>query len=323
MTTLPPSEQALGHIFYEDGTPVTPLGSPLAPASLSHAPGSKAASGSEDVVGAGILETGVKVVDVFTPLRLGGLHQVSGGVGVGKDVLLGEIIHNVGYQRRGCAVWVAPQEHHAEGHHLVQEFRECGVLGLVAFVVARPGKAAQALQAGLALARSLAAAGRETLLGIEADLLDASAAPLLPQHDTVTRLIITQGETVATLPAPLTSDGDIRFSRALAERGIWPAVDVVRSHSGAIERGALASEHLRVAREARDSIVANPAAPRALRLLRFGSQPFFVAEPFTAQPGQYVPLAQAEDGYQRILRGDYDDAPEEALTFLGALPPAR
>ena len=177
------------------------------------------------------------------------------------------------------------------------------------------------MQAGLALARSFAFAGQPTVLGIEDDLLTASTAAMLPQDDTITRLIITHDNDTPRLPAPLIADATIAFSPTLAQQSIWPAVDGVRSVSRLLDEGLLTGEHARVAAEARAIIAHDPASPRARRLIRFGSQPFTVAEPFTARPGVYVSPADTIQGYAALLTGAYDDVPEEQLAFLGSLPP--
>lgn len=315
MSTTPNRDAILGRILNADGAPFTPGESAPQPLTGTEAGGDPGHTSPTDV-----LETGIKVVDLFAPLRVGGLHQVSAGVGVGKDVLLTEIINNIGRHANGCAVWVAPYEHTADGSHMVQWFRESGVMPLLALLLARPGEAATALRTATRLARALALDGSPTLLGIESDLLDATTAALIPQADNVTRLIISHGDEATPLPAPLTADGYILFSRELAQQSIWPAVDPIRSASRLIARGDLPAEHLRLASAARDVLTTTPDSPRARRLLRFGTQPFTVAEAYTARPGAYVPLPETLAGYASILSGAWDDAPEEALAWHGRLP---
>lgn len=268
-----------------------------------------------------LFETGIKVVDLFCPLRVGGLHQIGAGYRLGKEVLLAEIIYSLHRYHNGCAVWVAPSQQHVDSHHMVQSFRESGVLTSVSVIIAPSGQARQAMLAGLALARSFALEGRPVALGIEAELLDASTAPLLPQEDSVTRLIITHDNDAPRLPAPLDADATIAFSETLARQSIWPAVDSLRSVSRLLEAGCVTEAHARVTRAAREVIAHDPASPRARCLIQFGSQPFFVAEPFTARPGVRVALADTIQGYAALLSGAYDDVPEDQIAYQGSLPP--
>lgn len=317
MATLPTREAILGHILNAHGAPLTTQ--PPETPDATPQPNTTTATAPSPT---GVLETGIKVVDLFTPLLPGGLHQIGAGIGVGKDVLLSEMIANLGRYHGGCAVWVAPFERVAEGNFMVQEFRETGVLSLIAFVLARPGEERQALETATRYARAFALDGSPVLLGIEAALLvDAVTVEAIPQRDSITRLVITHGDDLPALAAPLVADGRICFSKVLAQQSIWPAIDPLRSTSRAIERGDLPAEHLRVARAAHETLTATPDSPRARRLLRFGNQPFTVAEAFTARPGAYVPLAETLRGYASILSGAWDQVAEEQLAWQGSLPP--
>ncbi|HEX8996446.1 MAG TPA: hypothetical protein VF812_10480 [Ktedonobacterales bacterium] len=315
MISFPAGDLVLGRVLRADGVPLD-HGEPL-----DHAPRITVSTATPAPRRtSAIFETGIKVVDFFCPLRAGGLHQISAGYRLGKEVLLAEIVHNVQRYHAGRVVWIAPSQQHADGHHMVQSFRESGVLSAMSFIIAPSGQERQAMQAGLALARSFALAGQPTVLGIEADLLSPGAAAMLPQDDSVTRLIISHDNEVWRLPTPLAADATINFSPALARQNIWPAVDGVHSASRLLEAGRISETHARLASEAR-TLIAQDASPRARRLVLFGSQPFAVAEPFTARPGVYVPLSDTVQGYAALLSGAYDDIPEKQLAFLGSLPP--
>lgn len=316
MVTFPAGERVMGRVLRADGVPLDHG------VALDHEPRIAVTTVAHVSSGApALLETGIKVVDLFCPLRVGGLHQIGAGYRLGKEVLIAEIIHNLRRYHAGRAVWIAPSQQHADGHHMVQSFRESGVLSAMSFIIAPSGQERQAMQAGLALARSFALAGRPTVLGIEDELLTTSTAAMLPQDDAVIRLIISHDNTIAHLPTPLAADATIAFSHTLAQQSIWPAVDGVRSASRMLEAGLVTDEHARVAAEARAIITQDSTSPRARRLIRFGSQPFTVAEPFTARPGIYVSLAGAIQSYAALLSGAYDDVPEEQLAFQGSLPP--
>ena len=125
------------------------------------------------------------------------------------------------------------------------------------------------------------------------------------------------------------------FNRGLAKQSIWPAIDPVQSTSRLLDGQALGAEHVRVARAAQEllrgygDLEGTGAAgddarlqARARRVLLFGSQPFVVAETFTARPGVYVPIAETVRGYGELVDGRHDDVPEEAFRFVGGLEEA-
>lgn len=316
MLTFPTGERVLGRILRADGVPLD------RGEALGRAPHvSVMATAPTTQMEPTLFQTGIKSIDLFCPLRAGGLHQIGAGPGVGKEVVLGEIVHNVSRYERGCAVWVAPRQQHADGHHMAQSFRESGVLSSISMIIAPAGQERQALQSGLALARSFALEGRPVLLGIESDALTPSAAALLSQDDSVTRFIVTHGSELTPQPSSLIADATITFSMALAKQNIWPAIDGASSSSHLLAEGSVTEEHARVAQEARELITQDSASPRARRLLRFGSQPFAIAEPFTARPGVSVSLADTIKGYAAVLSGAYNDVPEEWFAFQGSLPP--
>ncbi|MDQ2997277.1 MAG: F0F1 ATP synthase subunit beta, partial [Chloroflexota bacterium] len=134
------------------------------------------------------------------------------------------------------------------------------------------------------------------------------------------------------LDQPLPVDGRIVFSRGLAKQNIWPAIDPVQSNSRMLEGPALGAEQARVARRAQvllrgyGDLEGTGAAgddaqlqARARRVLLFCSQPFVVAETFTARPGVYLPIAETVRGYGELVDGFHDDLPEEAFRFTGGI----
>ena len=243
-----------------------------------------------------------------------------GEYGVGKDVLLAELIYRIAQRYQGCAVWVAGAEQHAAGHHLVQEFRETNVLQHMIFVIGQRHQAVAALQTGRTLAQALAEEGSPVLLGIEDELVQDETGTYLPPLDLATRLIISHQVANHDHPAALTMDATMVLSRVLAERRLFPAIDLAESRSALLERAEVAAAHVRVAAAVR-TILLDQRPPRRSELLqRFCTQPFFTAEPYTAQPGAYVPLAETLQGFATLLEGTYDDVPEAMLTYQGRLP---
>jgi F-type H+-transporting ATPase subunit beta len=150
-----------------------------------------------------------------------------------------------------------------------------------------------------------------------------------------------------TDPAPATTfahlDANVNLSRALTEIGIYPAVDPLDSNSQLIDPRIISDEHYTVAREVRrilqrykdlQDIIAilgmeelsdddKITVRRARRVQRFLSQPFFVAENFTGQPGKYVKTEDTIRGFKEIIEGVHDDLPEQAFLMVGTIEEAR
>jgi F-type H+-transporting ATPase subunit beta len=138
-------------------------------------------------------------------------------------------------------------------------------------------------------------------------------------------------------------DSSLVLSRDVAAEGLYPAVDPLASSSKALDPGIVGQHHYDVAQEARrtlgryeelkdlismlglDELSAEDRqlVGRARRLRNFFTQPFFVAEPFTGMPGRSVSTADVVDGADAILRGDYDDVPEDRLFMIGSLEEAQ
>jgi F-type H+/Na+-transporting ATPase subunit beta len=149
-----------------------------------------------------------------------------------------------------------------------------------------------------------------------------------------------------TDPAPATTfahlDATTVLSRALASLGIYPAVDPLGSTSTMLQQDIVGERHYNVARSVQSTlqrykelqdIIAilglDELAPedrlvvnRARKLQRFLSQPFFVAEVFTGSPGKYVTLDKTLEGFERILKGEFDDYPEQAFYLVGDIEEA-
>ncbi|MCB0873448.1 MAG: F0F1 ATP synthase subunit beta, partial [Thermoleophilia bacterium] len=149
-----------------------------------------------------------------------------------------------------------------------------------------------------------------------------------------------------TDPAPAASfahlDATTVLSRAIAEKGIYPAVDPLDSTSRVLQRDVVGDEHYETATRVQEilqtykdlqDIIAilgvdeltdeqKLAVGRARRIERFLSQPFFVAEAFTGTPGKYVPLSETIRGFKEIVEGMHDDLPEQAFFLVGSIDEA-
>jgi len=132
------------------------------------------------------------------------------------------------------------------------------------------------------------------------------------------------------------------LSRAIVEQGIYPAVDPLDSVSRALQPGIVSDEHYQTATRVQEvlqrykdlqDIIAilgieeltdedKLTVQRARKIQRFLSQPNFVAEQFTGQPGEYVPLEDTIKGFQEILEGKHDELPEQAFYMVGTIDQA-
>jgi F-type H+-transporting ATPase subunit beta len=138
-------------------------------------------------------------------------------------------------------------------------------------------------------------------------------------------------------------DATTVLSRAISELGIYPAVDPLDSTSTLLDPRVIGERHYRVARAVQrtlqkykdlQDIIAilgmdelseddKLTVSRARKIQQFLSQPFFVASQFTGRAGQYVPLSQTIEGFEGIVRGDYDDLPEQAFYMCGNIEMAK
>ena len=149
-----------------------------------------------------------------------------------------------------------------------------------------------------------------------------------------------------TDPAPAASfahlDATTVLDRRISELGIYPAVDPLNSTSRVLDPRVVGDRHYNVAREVQrilqkykelQDIIAilgmeeladddKLTVTRARRIERFLSQPFFVAEQFTGTPGRYVKLEDTVDGFDRLIKGEFDDLPERAFLYVGTIDEA-
>ncbi|MCJ7797478.1 MAG: F0F1 ATP synthase subunit beta, partial [Thermoleophilia bacterium] len=137
-------------------------------------------------------------------------------------------------------------------------------------------------------------------------------------------------------------DAKTVLSRAVSEKGIYPAVDPLDSTSRILSRDAVGDQHYEVATQAQEvlqrykdlqDIIAilgmdelsdedKRVVQRARKVERFLSQPFFVAEAFTGQPGTYVAVKDTVKGFKEIVEGRHDDLPEQAFYMVGSIEEA-
>lgn len=235
-----------------------------------------------------ILETGIKVIDLIAPLTKGGKAGLFAGAGVGKTVLIQELINNIAKFHSGNSVFAGVGERTREGNDLYNEMAEAGVLDKTSLVFGQmnepPGARLRVALSGLAIAESFRDSGKDVLLfidniyrytqagsevsallgrlpsavGYQPNLQQEMGA--LQERITSTKKgSITSVQAVyvpaddLTDPAPATTfahlDATIVMNRALTEIGIYPAVDVLDSTSNSLDPEVVGEEHYQIARE--------------------------------------------------------------------------
>ncbi len=325
-----------------------------------------------------ILETGIKVIDLIAPITKGGKVGLFGGAGVGKTVLIQELIGNIAKFHKGNSVFAGVGERTREGGDLYEEMKESGTLDKTSLVFGQmnepPGARLRVALSGLTMAEAFRDEGKDVLLfvdnifrftqaGSEVSALLGRLPSAVGYQPTLhqemgalqERITSTKKGSVTSVqavyvpaddmtdPAPATTfahlDSTISLNRALTEIGIYPAVDPLDSSSTILDPEIVGEEHYTVAREVQRVLQRNKdlqdiiailgmeelsdedkqTVQRARRIQRFLSQPFFVAEQFTGNPGQYVPLKDTIQGFKEILEGKHDDKPESAFYMKGSI----
>ncbi len=310
-TTIPVGDALLGRVIDATGAPVDGQG-PIEAA--TRLPIDQAVGVDRAPLPDQLLETGIKVLDLYAPIVRGGVMPMIAGSGVGKVVVSNELIQRVATRRGGCAV-MAFLDHPTYGlAELVADTRSAAIDRYAALLLGQPD------DPSIATVERFVARRRSSDKAALTIVLWQHDPPIMPAGEQVyTRLLRDR-------------DGRIMFNRALGKQNIWPAIDPVQSASRLLDGQALGPEHAQVARAAqallRDYGDLDGAGAtgddarlqaRARRVLLFGSQPFAVAETFTARPGVYVPVTATVRGYSELLAGTYDDVPEEAFRFAGGL----
>ncbi len=330
-----------------------------------------------------VFETGLKVIDLICPFKKGGKIGIFGGAGVGKTVIIQELIRNVAQEHAGVSVFAGVGERSREGNDLIHEMTESGVIAKTAFVFGQmnepPGARLRVGLTGLTMAEYFRdEENRDVLLFIDnifrftqagsevSALLGRMPSAVGYQPNLATemaalqeRITSTKNGSITSLqavfvpaddytdPAPATTfahlDSTIRLERAIAELGIYPAVDPLTSTSRVLDPNIVGQEHYDVAQETKrvlqrfqdlEQIIAilgidelseedKATVARARRLQRFASQPFFVAEVFTGRPGAYVSIKDTVASFKEILEGKADTLPEQAFFLAGTIDDVR
>jgi F-type H+-transporting ATPase subunit beta len=389
--TVPVGEACLGRIINVIGEPVDELGS--VETTTRRAIHQPAPSYAEQATEAQILVTGIKVVDLLAPYAKGGKVGLFGGAGVGKTVLIMELINNIAKAHGGYSVFAGVGERTREGNDLYHEMIESKVNvdprehggsakgSKCALVYGQmnepPGARARVGLTGLTVAEDFRDKGQDVLLFIDnifrftqagsevsallgripsavgyQPTLATDMGDLQERITTTTKGSITSVQAIyvpaddLTDPAPATSfahlDATTVLSRAIAEKGIYPAVDPLDSTSRMLSPLVVGEEHYGVARQVQQILQRYKAlqdiiailgmdelseedkltVARARKIERFLSQPFHVAEVFTGSPGKLVSLADTIKGFTGLIEGNYDHLPEAAFYMVGGIDEA-
>jgi F-type H+-transporting ATPase subunit beta len=284
---MPAGDPILGRVINVVGRPVDGLGPVNATEFLPihrHAP-----AFTEQDTSVKVLETGVKVIDLLVPFPRGGKMGMFGGAGVGKTVVMMEMIHNIALQHGGISVFAGVGERTREGNDLYLEMKHSGVINKAALIYGQmtepPGARARVALSALTAAEYYRdVRGQDVLLFIDnifrftqagsevsallgripsavgyQPTLGTDLGELQERITSTTKGSITSVQCVyvpaddLTDPAPATTfahlDGTVVLSRPIAELGIYPAVDPLDSTSRILDPIILGEEHYRVARQ--------------------------------------------------------------------------
>jgi len=284
---MPVGKPSLGRVLNVVGRPVDGLG-PVKADKFSPIHRS-APTFIEQDTSVRVLETGVKVIDLLVPFPRGGKMGMFGGAGVGKTVIMMEMIHNIAMQHKGISVFAGVGERTREGNDLYLEMKESGVLPMAALVYGQmtepPGARARVALSALTqaeyfrdvegqdvllfidnifrftqagaevsalLGRMPSAVGYQPTLGTDLGELQERITSTTKGSVTAVQCVYVPADDL-TDPAPATTfahlDGTVVLSRQIVELGIYPAVDPLDSTSRILDPNVLGVEHYRTARD--------------------------------------------------------------------------
>ena len=284
--SVPVGRNTLGRMFDVLGNPIDGLGPIDAPKHPIHR---KAPAFVDQVVGKELLETGIKVIDLLCPYKKGGKVGLFGGAGVGKTVLIQELISNIASEHHGISVFAGVGERSREGNDLYEEMKSSGVLANTSLVFGQmnepPGARMRAALSALTMAEyfrdeehldvllfidniyRFTQAGSEVsaLLGRMPSAVGYQPTLATEMGQLQERITSTKDGSITSIqaiyvpaddftdPAPATTfshlDSRTLLDRNTASLGIYPAVDPLESSSSVLEPSIVGEEHYQVARE--------------------------------------------------------------------------
>jgi len=382
--SMPVGDCVMGRVFDVTGNPVDERGPVDAEKRYPiHRPPPPLA---EQSTSPQVLSTGIKVIDLICPFLKGGKIGAFGGAGVGKTVVIMELINNIAKLHGGVSVFAGVGERTREGNDLYHEMAQAGVINekdlsasKIALVYGQmnepPGARLRVALSGLAiteyfrdeknqdvllfidnifrfsqagsevsalLGRTASAVGYQPTLAAEMGTLQERITSTKKGSITSFQAVYVPADDL-TDPAPATTfahlDATIVLERAIAELGIYPAVDPLASTSRALAPEIVGEDHYAVARgvqkvlqrykDLQDLIAIlgmDELSPedrltvfRARKIQRFLSQPFSSAQVFTGREGRQVPVTDTVRGFKEILDGKHDDVPEDNFYMKGGI----
>ncbi len=327
-----------------------------------------------------LVETGIKVIDFLTPFCEGDKIGLFGGAGVGKTVLITELIHNIAFKKSGFSVFAGIGERIREGNELYLKLKELDLLKNTVLYFGEMDKS-PAKRARVGLSAALCAGYlkektqkpvflfidnifRYAMAEMEVGAILGNVPSELGYQPTLDKDISLLQEKISahnatsiqavyvpaddiTDPAVVSIfshlDSFIVLSRKIAEKGIYPAFDSLRSFSINLDKEIVGERHYNLAFEVKKifqkyeelshiiailgieelSLRDRKIAKRAERIQRFLTQPFFVAESYSHKKGVYVSLEDTLKGIERILNGDFDEIDLENLYMIGKIEEAE
>ncbi|MFN3682846.1 MAG: F0F1 ATP synthase subunit beta [Fimbriimonadaceae bacterium] len=385
--TVPVGEETLGRVFNLLGEPIDNAG-PVN-AKERHPIHRQPPAFTEQSTKVEILQTGLKVIDLLVPFNKGGKIGLFGGAGLGKTVLIQELIRNIAVEASGVSVFAGVGERTREGNDLWLEMKEAKfkdvdgtekrVIDKTAMVFGQmnepPGARLRVALTALTMAeyfrdevgsdvlifidnifrfvqagsevsallgRMPSAVGYQPTLATEMGLLQDRITSTTKGSVTSVQAVYVPADD-PTDPAPATTfshlDAYVYLERSIAAKGLYPAVDPLASTSKNLDPKIVGEEHYDVARRVQQTlqryrelqdIIAilgidelsdddKLLVSRARKIERFLSQPNFVAEQFTGNPGRYVTIDETVRSFKEIVDGNLDDVPEQAFLYCGGL----
>ena len=325
-----------------------------------------------------ILWTGIKAIDFFAPIRKGSKLGLLGGAGVGKTVIIKELINNVFRKFQSNSIFIGVGERSREGKELYDEMIETNLMDKIGIVFGQMGDNAtsrsKAIYSGLTMAEYLRDEKKQDVLlfvdniyrfvqaksEIAADLGKQPIENGYPStmisdvSEVEERINSTENgsitsfqaiyipaddftdEAVQTITGHL--DGQIVLDRKVAEKGIYPAINVFRTTSSLVDPEYIGERHYHLIEETLKYLTRYQELEeiivvlgieelseedmqifyRSRKLRNYFSQPMFVAEQYTNMKGQIVSIEDILDDVENILNGTYDAAEEDDFMFIGS-----
>lgn len=386
--TVPVGDATLGRVFNMKGEAIDGRGEVQTESRRAiHQPAPKVEELSTNTE---LFETGIKVVDLLTPFVRGGKAGLFGGAGLGKTVILTELIARIASSHGGYSVFAGVGERTREGTDLWLEMQDTKIGDTGRSVIEQtcmvfgqmnepPGSRLRVALSALTMAEHFRdTTGADTLLfvdnifrfsqaGSEVSALLGRMPSAVGYQPTLATEMGALQERIAstdkgaitsvqavyvpaddpTDPAPATAFGQLDaflyLERSISEKGIYPAVDPLKSSSRILDPQYVGEKHYEVARrvqttlqryrELQDIIAIlgvdelseedKLVVHRARRIERFLSQPFLVAEVFTGKPGEITPIADTIRSFEEICDGKWDHLPESAFMYVGVIEQAE